>query len=226
MCLLTTTTFEPLQSVGGYINLNQLDSLNFTFLSPSPSSFPLTKLCPQPFSQSFPPDNMTSPPSSPNPASASDPQPPTPSSSKPLPSQPAPTLPPQDEIIDLSQAFEADEALSNPSGPSVDPNPISSALTPELQARIERNKREAQRRRQAFDERQRHAKKPRVNPPAPSPPSQPAMPPFRAFVTYEGRQHEFCTACARITDLVVAPPVRICPTCKRAFICEKCRMPL
>lgn len=46
-----------------------------------------------------------------------------------------------------------------------------------------------------------------------------------ALFTFEARRHDFYAACARITELIMAPNVCICPTCKCAFICNIFRMP-
>lgn len=91
-----------------------------------------------------------------------------PSSWKPLPSQSTPT-PVADRIIDLCQPFEADKALVKPCTSSVIADPNPSVLFPEVQACIERNKQEAERRKEAFSQWPQEAKKLQVSPPV-SPP--------------------------------------------------------
>lgn len=92
MRLLTTRTFKRLQSAECFVKVSRPDSRNFTFLCSPPSSSSLARLFPHRFPQvSFPYCNMTSLPSSqnspssfPKAPSSSDPQPPTPLSSKPF----------------------------------------------------------------------------------------------------------------------------------------------
>lgn len=50
--------------------------------------------------------------------------------------------------------------------------------------------------------------------------------PSGMVVTFQYKCYAFCTSCARIPALIEAPKVSICPKCKRAFICAKCRTSL
>lgn len=227
LCALTTTPFETLQSVRVNIDIHQVYFLNFSFLLTS------ILLCchripfPTFLSTVLPSCNMTSVPSSPKATSSFEKAPfssssllTIPSFSKPFPSQRTPTPPPRDEIIALSEAFKADKALSKPSGSSFSADSNRLLLTPEVQVCIKpKNKRPNVKRKRSIGCRSKPRKQ-GGDSPAPSPPHQTALPPYHRYLSFEGSQQGFSTACAKITDLVlpVASLVCICTMGKRASI--------
>lgn len=111
----------------------------------------------------------------------------------------------------LSKTFEADEELVMPSRSSVSTDAKPFALAPQVQAQIEKNKQEANHRKEVFKERQWEAKKPWVNPPTSSPPPQSPLLLYHVIGCFEWRQCKFCTVRARITDMVVDSNVPISP---------------
>lgn len=154
----------------------------------------------------------------------------SPSSSHPLPLQSATSSLGQDNnldqvVIEFLHAFATDKAQEESSSSSVTAGLQFSEVIWLVQASTQKNKREVEHRKKAIMERLQEVQyrdSTLLHPHHLLRHHFYLTPLFYIF----GRKIQLCTACVRISNLVMAPTFRIRPTCKPAFICDNFQMSL